>query len=160
RAAEWQHARVPLANLAETGTGERLEAIETRRGVRDPHAQRERAARRIERSNRAVEKRKPAVGGLEEREHETDSAREFLADGGFPGRHGIGAAGGQDAVVVNLEATGEGREDRRLPLVEPRQDRRVAAEKLERLVVQRQQAVTEERGLAIGENRQHDLVAR
>ena len=144
-AIERHRADVPLAKRAGSRGRQRLEPIGARRGIRHPQAQDKRTPRRIELSDGVVERRDPALVHLEQLLDESIRTRHFFAHDRFPHRHDVITLGrGNDTVGAHAQAARERRERRRGPLVEPRQQQRVIGEELQRLIVERRQAVAQE----------------
>ena len=161
-AAERQCPQMRLAVGADAER-QRLEALGSRRRIRHPEAERERAAGRIELADDVVEIRQPSVVQLEQLLDEPIRARHLLEDHALPQRGDvvpIEGAGRNDTVVRDPQAGGEGPEGGRRSLVDPLEQLRVIREKPERRIVERREPEAEERCRAIRNDRRDQLARR
>jgi hypothetical protein len=158
RARKRQDAHVPLAYAAQSDRRQCPEPFEPRT-VAEPATQRKRAVRRIQLVDQVIEVGGPAVAGFEQRDDEAIGTGGPFVQNRFPQRHRQVGVCGHDAVVVHADAGGERGEQRRAALVEARQKRRVGGKELQGLVIERGEAMTQQRGGPVRQNRGNQVVA-
>src|SRR5213078_4280122 len=97
--------------------------------------------------------------GFEERLQKSVGPFELLAHDRFPyGRRGI-AAGYREPAVADMDAFAKGGKWRRRAFDEPREQRTMVGEELQRVVVERGKAVADQRTRSIGQNRGDQIFA-
>src|SRR5919197_2043156 len=121
----------------------------------------------IEVAGKVVEIGQAAFASLEERNEKPLRTRRPLADDRLPQRCDLvtltlrvpsfGGAGGHDAVSANADRCGEDRKGGRGALVDSPDQRFMVGEELQRLIVQRRQAMAEQRRLAVCEDNVNQL---
>ena len=166
-------AKPPVSEGAESDTRQDLESFEALRRIVHPQPEHEGAASGIEVTDDVVQIRDATFSELEQRGQEPLGPRDFFTDDRFPQRADVVAptlrrlpcvsrpgrrAGRDDTVPVNTDAFGEHAKGRRRTLVQMRDERRVVGEKLQRLVVQRRQAVADQGRLTVRDDRGDELV--
>ena len=140
---------------------ERFEALDPDAAIVHPQSERKGLRGRLQVGHRIVDVGDAGVALLEELAHEPLGLIDARADRRLPQGHGVRAAWRHDAAGGDAQAAGERGKGRRAPFMHARERGRMIREERQRLVVQRGEAVADERRVAVAQNRhQHRAVGQ
>ena len=150
----------PVAGRGDRGGSQRAHSVETRRRIVHPQAEREPLPVEIELADRVVEARHPAFVLCKQGDEKSIRAREAGPNDVFPQPASFVNARRHDTTALHANLFRKHRERLDAERIYLRENRRMVRQILQRLIVQGGEPVTEERGLPIGENLDHEIARR